>query len=411
MPFFILILLLIIFFSIILLALTIFFIVANHKGKMYARKGINVMLIISPVIIVLQNIFSPINLINYIVLILLIIEKKRISFQERIIKNKNDVLFDDLNITEWEELKKEDKQKYLDYAIELYYKTVLEADDCSEKEKIKAKQCLSENKYDIENIANENRQMIYDKAKEIYEYENSSLKGSKLIDEFYGLTAKKQNKIINSICLLLFEDELTNKDINLDLTNEQIEYRRQAVKDRQVDYNKLTNEEKYIVNDLINKEAKKYAPQSDEYIYSKRFKLGIGLYVSLFVLLVCAILAIVCSFLESSTLMTIFYIISCITLILTIAFKNIRRLYCKKCGCKGVVVDCQSTTNFEIERKRLTSAFGQDAAIRSARDSYVSFDNKGNAYKTKLVEVTTHKHKLTCPYCGYEWKFKTKTKK
>ena len=67
--------------------------------------------------------------------------------------------------------------------------------------------------------------------------------------------------------------------------------------------------------------------------------------------------------------------------------------------------------HYEIEREKLTSAFGQGTAVFWARDGHVSFDDKGNAYKEKLTQVTTHTHQYACPCCEYNWTLKSITRK
>lgn len=307
-------------------------------------------------------------ILNIVSIIILAPERKRVireEFKERIIKNKNGKLFiEPTTMVEWEELQEQDRKKYLDYAIKLYFETMLELDDLSKDLKAKINQYLSKNNFKIEDVDKDHHQMIYDKAKEIYEHEKGSFKDNKIIDDFYGLTAKKQNKIINEVCLRLFEKELTDKDIHKDLTKEQIEYRRQAVKNRQVDYNQLIDEEKFIVNSLINKKARECAPKSEEYTKSKRYKLEVGQYISLSAFIVCIVLAVIFSLYKISTaFMYIFYFVSIAMLITTCCLKSAKRPYCKKCGCRGVIKDYQNKMHYEIEREKLTSAFGQGTAV------------------------------------------------
>lgn len=370
--------------------------------------------------VLISNIISFLSgfvlIFNIVSVILLTPERKKVireEYKERIAKNKNENRYEQPIIVEWEKLEKKDKQKYLDYAIELYYETILELDNLSEEIKVKVNNYLSENNYKIEDIDKDHHQMIYDKAKEIYENEKGSFEDNQLIDDFYGLTTKKQNKIINEVCLRLFEKELIDKEIHKDLTKEQIEYRRQAVKNRQVDYNKLIDEEKIIVNDLINKKAREYSPKSEEYAKSKRYKFEIGQIVSILFLFVSIGVAIYFSINSNGTSpwMYIFYFVAIAMIITASCLGNAKRPYCKKCGCKGMIVDYQNENHYEINREKLTSAFGQGTAVFWARDGHVSFDNKGNAYKEKLSQVTTHKHKYTCPCCNYDWTLKSTTRK
>lgn len=246
---------------------------------------------------------------------------------------------------------------------------------------------------------------------EYYNDDSVKVEGCEFCKEYYGLTTAKQNEILHKVCYKMFEIEFT-QGFPLDemFTKEQIQYRGKILETKgEIDYSKLIPDEKDAFVDIVNQRVKEIFPKSIEYKNSKRRKLGIVQLILLISTIVCGFLAIMFSLLSNGTspFMYIFYVISFISGILTFLYGKAKIPYCKKCGSLGAVVDVEKESHQEFKRELVT----RKSEIKYISDAHVSFDQDGNAYKEKIVDVTTEKITLRCPCCDYEWRRKKVQKK